>query len=335
MCALKLAVVVYNQNLSLQTYSDFTAGMYQMSFVYPIKRVNIEPRKQVVGAVPAITQVLDPRNTTHLFHVAAVGLFDWEREVIEQGTCNRRPATISASCCLGTFNRGGGLVINQPKGCLVNGKAPFDRVQELALKQIRTTDHLIQNNATQCDVCQILETLRERNLTLTFSGDSVQNQVVDGFLCELQRRNYTVQTVATENRAKDCIGYDCIISFTTYEIHSPLLWQDNDTVTIKWFYNYQVPFKNQNDTHLLLSSGDVYFFNYGLHYRPETRHKYLDTVKKYTNWKLLMFRETTAQHFFCQEVTFWVGVNPNLGLTVICVPRIGPHPPRDFEKPFL
>lgn len=299
--ALLLAILVYNQYLSLQIYSHSTAGMYQQTnLAFPIRRVTDSQNASI--------NVIDPQkktNTTHMFHVAAVGLLDWEREVIEQGTCHGRPATISPSCCLGTFNRGGGLVINQPKGCLVHGKVPFDRVQELALQHVRTTDHWIQqpNNATKCDVCHILEILRDRNLTLTFSGDSLQNQVVDGFLCELQRRNYAVQIVTTEDRGKDCKGFDCIISFTIYEIHSPL-WHDKDTVTIKWFYNYQVPFKNPNDTNLVLSSGGVYFFNYGLHYRPEVSHKYetnlvtyLDTVKNYTNWKLLLFRETSAQHF--------------------------------------
>jgi hypothetical protein len=189
-------------------------------------------------------------------------------------------------------------------------------------------------------VCQIVEIAQERNLTLTFSGDSIQNQVFDGFLCELQRRNYTVKQVATEKR-KDCPGYTCIIAFSTYQTHSPH-WQDDAVVTIKWFYNYQVPFEEANDTDLLLSSGDVYFFNYGLHYRPQTRQKYMDnlrayleTMKNFANWKLLVFRETTAQHFDIPGGDFlgWSQPKPWFD-SDLCVP-IRPSPTRGFREPIF
>jgi hypothetical protein len=183
-----------------------------------------------------------------------------------------------------------------------------------------------------------MEIAQERNLTLTFSGDSLQNQVFDGFLCELQRRNYMVIHVATEKR-RDCVGYTCIMAFSTYRAHSPL-WQDDSFVTIKWFYNYQVPFKEANDTHLLLFSGDVYFFNYGLHYRPEVRQKYmanlrayLETMKSFANWKLLLFRETTAQHFDIPGGDFLGWSKPKPWSTVICVSRFNRQRLAGFGSP--
>lgn len=76
---------VAHRALFLQTYTERITTLDQMSLSHSI---NVD----------------DPRTRTHSRDVAALGLFDWEHEVIEQGTCHLRPPSVSASCCLGTFN---------------------------------------------------------------------------------------------------------------------------------------------------------------------------------------------------------------------------------------
>ena len=52
-------------------------------------------------------------------------------------------------------------------------------------------DGLLEN--TGCDVCVVLQYLQRRNQSLTFLGDSMTHQTVQGLVCELYRRNYLVQ----------------------------------------------------------------------------------------------------------------------------------------------
>jgi hypothetical protein len=81
----------------------------------------------------------------------------------------------------------------------------------------------------------ILDIMAEKNLTLSFWGDSVQHQVFDGFICEISRRNYTILNSEMNSISKlgDSSG---LMSITTVTVASPN-WQqqENQNLTIKFF----------------------------------------------------------------------------------------------------
>jgi hypothetical protein len=162
-----------------------------------------------------------------------------------------------------------------------------------------------------CDTCRILDILVEKNLTLSFWGDSMQQQVFDGFLCEISRRNYTIVNKEVR-RMPEPTGLFKLQSITTVTVASPN-WQqqENQHATIKFFFQYRPKDKvkevyNESITHLLEGGTDILFFNFGLHWDLSRRGAYqklmlitMTALKQHAVGKisLLAFRETSAQHF--------------------------------------
>jgi hypothetical protein len=87
-------------------------------------------------------------------------------------------------CCLGSFSSVG-VTYRRPAG----GVEAFQRVRKRAMELLNSN----LNGASDCDVCLILDLSHQHKLTVSFSGDSMQRQVWDGFLCcEMARRNNSV-----------------------------------------------------------------------------------------------------------------------------------------------
>jgi hypothetical protein len=208
-------------------------------------------------------------------------------------------------------------------------------------------------------------------LKLSFWGDSMQQQVFDGFLCELGRRNYEVihEPLREMQRSQGCRGLECLFKILTVHVHSPS-WREgvdvgsngshknagptSDTsgnrnnldakrnesqrhgVRLRFFFQYKVKanvteFYGQSFRHILMDGPpptdsssdmtannvtdddeynfggtDVLLFNFGLHWGPPKKHVYPEKIRLVLNMvkhnavdkvPLLLYRETTAQHF--------------------------------------
>jgi hypothetical protein len=359
----------------------------------------------------------------------------WEIKVEKEVWFDKVPTHMSKTCALGTISNGGGLALAWK--CGNRGRASFDHVRQLALDLLAaspspspsspreeerdgvvvsgnsgTTTYSKNNGAVvhgttrrsrtvDCDVCRILDLAYAKNLKLSFWGDSMQQQVFDGFLCELGRRNYEVihESLREMQRSQDCRGLECLFRIVTVHVHSPS-WEvgvgDNGSskgdgarsdksdsrnnlkaegsqnqrhgVRLRFFFQYKVKanvteFYHQSFRHILMdgpppndsSSGvtadhdidndeynfggtDVLLFNFGLHWGPPKKHVYpekirlvLEMVKQNAVDKvpLLLYRETTAQHFDA-PVGEYPEERPENFTGWKCVPHHF-HPEHDWE----
>jgi hypothetical protein len=316
-----------------------------------------------------------------------------EIKVEKNAWFDKVPTRMSKTCALGTVSNGGGLTLAWK--CGNRGQASYEHVRQLALdllaaspsfpkkeemegrkvneKSSTTTN--IKNkmvdgttrriHTMDCDVCRILDLAYAKNLKLSFWGDSMQQQVFDGFLCELGRRNYEVvhEPVREMQDSQGCRGLECLKRIQTVHIYSPA-WgvgvvnngkNSNEAnsdkngnsgnikaegsenqrhgVRLRFFFQYRVKanateFYHQSFRHILMDGPpksdsntadhdtdhdennfggtDVLLFNFGLHWGPPRKHVYpekirlvLEMVKQNAVGKvpLLLYRETTAQHF--------------------------------------
>jgi hypothetical protein len=92
---------------------------------------------------------------------------------------------------LGSYSEGGSVNPTKRHTCSEGFRKDYaalkeHTVQEIAKYPVKTEP------ALPCDICNILNIMVRHNITLAFAGDSMQAQVVDGMLCEMMRRNYTI-----------------------------------------------------------------------------------------------------------------------------------------------
>ena len=94
----------------------------------------------------------------------------------------------------------------------------------------------------ECDVCQILELARAQSLTIALIGDSTQNQIAEGFACELERRNYVVarNTTFVNQDFDGTWANRRHLSTRTMIIRSPL-WENDQTVSVFFHQIYLLP----------------------------------------------------------------------------------------------
>jgi hypothetical protein len=106
-------------------------------------------------------QTNDPHNS----HISILPLLPWEEETISNHKIQESsaPRNIPKYCALGSMSSGGKSV---PKAKCGGGKSTYDRVQQ------RVREWLPEDGV--CDTCRILDIMAEKNLTLSFWGDSVQ-----------------------------------------------------------------------------------------------------------------------------------------------------------------
>ena len=254
----------------------------------------------------------------HDLHSSHIGLMEWQSWERANNTNTTIPSGIPKTCAIGTISNGGSLVALDSCG---EGSRAYQRVQNQAHALLHTTAHHNNNNNTAnilCDVCRIVTLAWQQNLSLAFWGDSVHHQNVQGFLCELIRRNYTVvETEHRDIRLSYCTGMNCLKRQMTYQVASPL-WNSTTTttttttnVTLYYFQQYKPrmdreEFYNTSLSRILAVQPDIMVFNFGLHYKFHQRSKHqtamtiiLDALQHYgqNTIQLLAYRETTAQHF--------------------------------------
>jgi hypothetical protein len=253
----------------------------------------------------------------HSSNTAILNLLDWELESLEgiidpsstmedaMRTC-RPPRHVSQSCCIGTFSAGGDIdwKLRAPR-CSNKTLQDYLYVRDTASEILDISSSEVKE--TYCDVCRIIELQQTHNLTIALFGDSVSNQVMQGLICELQRRNYLVNVVRKISKEQDCKR--CIKWITTASIRSPL--QPTKTpATIKFMFQYRYPFMYPHEEDYVATVGDILIINFGLHWNFEAKtynfHRshyrksygqFILQLRRKGNFTLLMHRETTAQHF--------------------------------------
>jgi hypothetical protein len=267
----------------------------------------------------------------HHASVAVLGLQDWEIASIQGDTAEssdascQPPLHISKQCCLGTFSMGGDIDYHHRYHCHAVHRAQYEQLQQHAA------------SSADCDVCRIVQLSRQYNLTTAFFGDSMTNQVVQGLICELQRRNYKVNVRKIPGKhgevCKRCIKWTMIL-----QISSPF-WNDNNSsfVEIKFLFQYRYPFYYPPEELEVATSADILVINLGLHWSWNGRmvetgrmhyrksiHDFLHFLKTHGTHQLLVYRETSAQHFDADGGDW--GLRTNTSVTT-CVAI------RDYQSP--
>jgi hypothetical protein len=155
-------------------------------------------------------------------------------------------------------------------------------------------------NNNRCDVCRIVQVLRDGNLTMQFMGDSITHQMTYGWICELQNRNFQVTTTMHLNDQ------------TSFDVHitSPR-WDSPGNVVTVAFYN-AMTFRKNLHTWDDLQNVDILVLNYGAHWAinatrtaKQTDYSRDSLNQTFQYWltiqdrlpRLLAFRETSLQHF--------------------------------------
>jgi hypothetical protein len=251
---------------------------------------------------------LQQHEDIHNSSTAILGLQDWEIASIlgnqdaksAEASCNP-PSHVSKTCCIGSFSMGGDIDYRLRYNCNMTTLKDYLNLQKHASRVLSS-----QPDDLGCDVCQIYQICRQNNLTIAFFGDSMSNQVVQGLVCEFQRRNYLVSTEQIPGRKDTCKR--CIKWTLNVNITSPQT--SESPVQMKFFFQYRYPFYYPNEEILVATSADVLVTNLGLHwswngrmyetgrmhYRKSMHHLFRN-LQAYGSYQLLIHRETSAQHF--------------------------------------
>jgi hypothetical protein len=250
-----------------------------------------------------IDSLTPSRKDSHNLHLAILPLLPWENQTISNHLIEKSsaPRHIPRYCALGSISTGGET---HPSPNCGGGRSTYDRVYQ----RVR---ELLPEDGYGCDACRILDIIIEKNLTLSFWGDSVHHQVFDGFVCEMYRRNYTI--ISTKKQRMPNSTMFTIREITTVTVASPSgrQHQENWHATIKFFAQYRPKFKveeiyRESIVPLLEGGTDILFFNFGLHWQHTNRKVYQSLIftamvalKQHAvrDISLFAYRETTAQHF--------------------------------------
>ena len=217
------------------------------------------------------------------------------------------PTGVSETFCLGTFSFGGGVQTRRRFQCEI----PMQGLEQLR----QSTRDWFQNNplpstttTTKCDVCQIMELARMHNLSIALIGDSMHSQVAEGLGCELQRRNYIVNSKWNEHTVPEKGNYKNKHHSTKIMKVRSRTWSEEDVVTMKYHLIYKVPLLREGEFLALTKEADVVVLGFGLHWwykgQGEGKEKYskdmaglFRNITDQGHVKLLVHRETSAQHF--------------------------------------
>jgi len=230
--------------------------------------------------------------------------------VVAQNTCNPPPG-VSRTCCVGSYSTGGAVESIYRHRCSASLQAgTLEALQMDARRFFRENPVTVNNNnddetARQCDMCHIVELARSANLSIAFVGDSMQSQVVDGLSCELERRQYTVTSATTLHEQHEGDIYHRHSSTRELQIRSSL-WDSSDTVSIKYHMIYRLPLDVNAGQLEAIFDADVVVLGFGLHWNYGSNEQglyiqamgdLLTTIRQQQRVKLLVHRETSAQHF--------------------------------------
>jgi hypothetical protein len=144
-------------------------------------------------------------------------------------------------------------------------------------------------------------------------GDSVHAQVWQGLIYELQRRNYET-TLSNNMTQREGFWKTKIIYFETLLVRSLYPSEDSakNTATLYFFQVFKLPFLYPDDMDRVVNLADVLVLGFGLHWNFNDVNLPLSWPSHYvtelsnllsfirtngTKTKLLIHRETSAQHF--------------------------------------
>jgi hypothetical protein len=245
----------------------------------------------------------------HSEQVSFLDLLAWEEDSLQLLDANKKsvkkscrpPPGVATSCCLGSFSAGGRVNPANRHFCseaLQKDYAALKEhtVQEMAKYPLKTEP------ALPCDICNILNLMVRHNITLAFSGDSMQTQVVDGLLCEMMLRNYVV-TQSNSGKLHEQGGpYKKISSILDVYVRSPT-WKANERAHIPFLALYKFPMVFPDDEERFVRAGDVLVLGFGLHWGRGAYSDYvkqtasiLRKIRKAGHVQLVVHRETSAQH---------------------------------------
>jgi hypothetical protein len=274
-------------------------------------------------------------NVRHSPHLEVLGIMDWEVECIKEGAillksnetersrerqlrsrCNP-PPDIIMDCCEGPYSSAGTVVNVAFDKCSLafNSSENRSSVLQTHARAFLASEMPLSNRRsnTLCDICQIVELSRRNNLSITFLGDSMQAQVFQGMIYELQRRNYKTKLVNNSTQRegfwKTTIQYrESLEIWSNLESHPP--------VTMKFYQVYILPFQYSVEMAEAVDSGDILVLGFGLHWNSDVPEHPMSLPGSYvssmlgllsyirlngTRTKLLVHRETSAQHFDAPE----------------------------------
>jgi hypothetical protein len=246
----------------------------------------------------------------HSEQMSFLDLLPWEEDSLQfldtnqtsvEKSCHPPPG-VSKTCCLGSYSAGGGVNYEYRHFCsegLRKDRAALKEhtVQEMAKYPIQT------EAALPCDICNILNVMVRHNITLAFAGDSMQYQVVDGLLCEMMRRNYTITQSKSAKVHDDGGPYKVVAAIRDMYVGSPT-WKANETAHIRFLPLYKLPMLFPDDEERFVRAGDVLVLGFGLHWGKKAYDDYakqmaniLRKIHKAGHIQLVVHRETSAQHF--------------------------------------
>jgi len=280
-----------------------------------------------------------------------------DRAALER-TC-RPPDGISRSCCLGSFSAGGGVTDRFRHQCVapmqtfvpiitngtnsnhghqttkINHQHGHTSIQQ-ATKAFFQDNALPPHELQRCDVCQILDLARHQNLTVAFLGDSMHAQVFDGLMCELERRNYNVTVDHVDRNPQKLKSYPYRRHSYSHVLHiQSTAWPEHQQVTLQYHMMYLLPLIDDSVLEMT-AQADVVVLGFGLHwyYSDDSPLVLLKRQSSYvsamrdlfhniTNQghvKLLVHRETSAQHFDADGGEFSLWWNQKDQLRQTCQP---------------
>jgi len=307
----------------------FTIAVYSAFGCYGATKLMYRDRATKLKKQTRITAAHGAKSKS----VAIMDLLPWEREsMFANGTssylkaANNNNITSARTCSLGTVEQ---------ETC-GGGPATYDFVRQKLSTELFGDDYDDDDeNNYVCDVCRILDILLARKLrTITFWGDSVQEQVFEGFVCEIGRRNISIVSDET-TKFPQCHSMVCIYRIRTVVLlrnkedqtgnNNTHQNQNQRTVVLKFFFNYKPP-RCKVDP-VVTNGTDILVFNFGLHYEYDPSGLYahriscfLETLQSLIsegNISLVAFRETSAQHYN----NTWIGGGEYKGRTDDkCVP---------------
>ncbi|CAB9527288.1 expressed unknown protein [Seminavis robusta] len=293
----------------------------------------------------------------HSSYVGMLDLQDWEqasldgliamdRQAQEQDAVQERqggiscnpPSGVSSSCCVGGFSSGGDMSILYQKDCaksMLQGAA-IDDLRKDAQTYYNLNPIPGDGGAFECDVCQIVELVRSQDLKIAFLGDSTQNQVAEGFACELERRGYEVHraSFAVNQEFDGTWANRRHLSTRTMQIRSPL-WADGQFARIQYHQMYLLPMVEPEHLTSITAQTDILVLGFGLHWwftnsTPNTFRRadayysaMLDlfrVVRLQNHVQLVAHRQTSAEHYDSPGGDWfqWYGNRDNLAQS--CVP---------------
>jgi hypothetical protein len=274
-------------------------------------------------------------------------LLPWERRSLQSERVCAPPTGMPMYCCLGSLSAGGNLDYS-PTGCNL-GVDVYERAERAALASIAPLP-INSQGQKGCDWCRMMDVLLRHNWTMAFQGDSLTRQIFFGIECELRRRghyNVELHTIYSQGGTKPRwrYGLDDI-----YELRISRSAETSPTATtttgtndltsvakVRMYAMYR-PLEDMSEVEQYVATqNDILIFDHGLHYGIETGEDVF--VAETTNliqtllygskggkdsgsqpsqprpWKLLAWRETSAQHFDTPGGHFLPSVNESY-----CVP---------------